>query len=122
MRKRISAEFDSVDEAERAISRLRSALPYLDAAIDAERSSAVSGAAPFAAAVYYPWSAGTQGSDLSMPPRELGSRVIYTSDLLGLPVYPALQASVTLSLDAADIPRARALLCNAGGRRLKELS
>lgn len=122
MRKRITAEFDSVDEAERAVSRLRSALPYLDAVIDAERNTAGSGAAPFAAAVYYPWSAGTQGADLSMPPRELGSRVVYTSDLLGLPLYPSLTASVTLTLDAADVPRARALLCNAGGRQLKELS
>ena len=49
----------------------------------------------------------------------LGSRVLYTSDLMGLPVYNDGDTELQLTLDAADLERARAFLINLGAEHVR---
>ena len=48
----------------------------------------------------------------------LGSRVIYTSDLMGLPIYYDGDTELLLTVDTADLVRTRALLINLGARHV----
>ncbi len=115
----IAAHFSSVDEADRAVARLRGAIPYMKAEISGKKRTGLPGHAPLTASVYYPWRVNmTVQEEGSMAP-ELGSRVLYTSDLMGLPVYHDGDTELLLTLDAADLGRARALLVNLGAGNIR---
>ncbi len=119
MRTTITAVFDTVDEAERAVSRLRHSIRDLRVETAGEERSALPADAPYTASVYYPWRISMAGNELNSMPKELGSRVLYTSDILGLPIYHDREATVQFTLPSEEAERARALLVNAGGRQLR---
>lgn len=120
MRATITATFDSVDEAERAVLRLRRSIRDLRVETGGEDPGAGSADAPYSASVYYPWRIDGTESGLNAMPGELGSRVLFTSDVLGLPVCrSSSEATVQLILPAEEAERARAMLVNAGGRHVR---
>ena len=83
----IQASFDQVDLAELAISRLRRAIPGFDLDYSGPRDH-LPGDAPFRASVLYPGgAAGLPHWGISQGQESLGSRVLFTGDILGLPVY-----------------------------------
>jgi hypothetical protein len=120
MQSRITAHFSSVDEADRAAARLRAAIPYLRAEIRSRRRSGIPAHAPFSASAYYPWRINMTVNEGGSMASALGSRVLYTSDLMGLPIYHDGDTELLLTMDAADLDRAKALLINlgAGGIRI----
>ncbi len=115
----ITVTFDSVDEAERAVMRLRRSIRELRVETAGEDLGSTPADAPYSASVYYPWRIDGGRNELNAMPKELGSRVLYTSDLLGLPVYHTSEATVQLILPAEEAERARAMLVNAGGRHIR---
>lgn len=117
----IWATFGTVDEAERAISRLRRAVPELGAEVTGSRIGAAPADAPWTASVYYPWRVNMGSGELHSMPQELGSRVIFTSDLLGLPIYHDNETELRITIPAKEAERTRALLVNAGGYRIRML-
>ncbi len=119
MKTTITVDFDSVDEAERAISRMRHSIRELRVLTGDEDFGSKPADAPYSASVYYPWRVNMSGNELNSMPKELGSRVLYTSDLLGLPIYQDGAATVQFVLPAAEAERARALLVNSGGHRIR---
>ena len=118
MQCRITARFSSVDEADRAAARLRGAIPYLKAEIKCQKRTASPGHAPFSASVYFPWRMNMTLKEEGSMSSSLGSRVIYTSDFMGLPIYHDGDTELLLTVDAADLVRARALLINLGARHV----
>ena len=119
MQTTITARFASADEADRAIAQLRTKIPYLQVKTDRAERSATPGQAPFSASVYFPWRIDMTLNDQGPRNTELGSRVLYTSDLMGLPLYHDGETEVLLKADARDAERVRALLLNLGGRQIR---
>ena len=115
----ISACFTSPDEADRAIARLRRAVPFLRAEDRVPTGSSLPADAPFSASIYFPWRISMTVNDRGSMNTELGSRVLYTSDRLGLPIYHSGETEVHLMVDAQDAERVRALLVNLGGRSIR---
>ena len=119
MQTTISARFASADEADRAVSLLRRKVPYLQANLSSAERSAFPGQAPFSASVYFPWRINMTLNDQGPRNTGLGSRVLYTSDLMGLPLYHDGETEVLLKMDPQDAERVRALLLNLGGRQIR---
>jgi hypothetical protein len=115
----IKARFASVDESDRAVARLRGAIAGLRADISAPDGSPASGRAPVSASLYYPWRLNMTMNEAGNMAPELGSRVLYTSDLMGLPLYRDGETELRLTLDAKDVSRARALLVNLGAKGIQ---
>ena len=119
MQCKITAHFSSVDEADRAAARLRSAISYLKAEIRGPKRTSAPAHAAFSASVYYPWRINMTVKEDGSMSSALGSRVLYTSDLMGLPVYNDGETELQLTLDAADLERARAFLINLGAEHVR---
>lgn len=116
----IKASFDQVDLAELAISRLRRAIPGFDLDYSGPRDH-LPGDAPFRASVLYPGgAAGLPHWGISQGQESLGSRVLFTGDILGLPVYRTGGADLRIRVSDAEAERAGALLINAGARGVKK--
>ena len=116
----IEASFDSVDAAELAASRLRRSIPGVDLDYGRPRGSRL-GDAPFLAGVLYPGEPVTlpQGG-LGQGRSPLGSRVLFTGDILGLPIYREGSADLRIRVADEAAERTGALLINAGGRGVKK--
>ena len=119
MQRTITARFPSADEADHAVARLRRTVPYLRAKVGGVGRGSLPGQAPFTASVYFPWRINMTVSDQGPRSTEMGSRVLYTSDLMGLPIYHDGETEVQLKADARDAERVRALLLNLGGRDIR---
>ena len=115
----ISASFDSVDEADRAIARLKHSIRELKVEAVGDQPGSLPSEAPYTASVYYPWRVNQAGNELNAMPKELGSRVLYTSDVLGLPIYHDGSTTIQAALPAREAEHARAILVNAGGRQIR---
>ncbi len=117
----ITARFGSADKADRAVARLRRAVPFLQAQTGGPVRSSLPAEAPFSASVYFPWRINMSLNDRGPMNTELGSRVLYTSDLMGLPFYHDGDTEVQLKVDAKDAERVRGLLLNYGGSEIRML-
>ena len=119
MQKTITADFDSVDRAEMAVGKLRQIIGHIRVDVGGERIGSAPADAPLTVSAYYPRQAemGTDGQNPGL--YNMANRVIFTSDLLGLPIYHDNPTTVRVTVDAADAMRTRALLLNAGGRGLR---
>ena len=116
----IEASFENVDQAELALSRLRRCIPGFAMDYLAPRDR-VPGDAPFRADVLFP------GEPIHLPQggvgqgrSPLGSRVIFTGDILGLPVYHSGKADLRIHVEDEEAERTGALLVNAGAHGLKK--
>ena len=79
------------------------------------------GDAPFRASVLYPGgAAGLPHWGISQGQESLGIRVLFTGDILGLPVYRTGGADLRIRVSDAEAERAGALLINAGARGVKK--
>ena len=116
MERTASVSFESADAADRAIAKLRRVLPGLRAEFPGRQRGAMPGEAPFTALANYPWRMNMQLNESATLAPELGSRVLYTSDLMGLPLYHDGETRVLLHMDNSELERARALSVNLGGR------
>jgi hypothetical protein len=113
----ISVSFDSLDEAELAISRLRRSdvnfrVKVRDELVNSSRPSA----APMIANILYPFQpVNMMTTPANMDNYQLGNRVMLTSDIMGLPIYKGgeTQVNVTVSDDKAS--KVRSILVNSGG-------
>ncbi len=119
MQQRITAQFDSIDEAERASARLHNAMGGVETELNAASPDERPLSSPFTASVCLPWHTGFPDTDLSFQSNRLGSRVIFTSDLMGIPAYLAQETALTVTVDPGQAERASALLRNSGGRRIR---
>lgn len=119
MQSTITVHFASADEADRAVARLRSTIPYLQAKVSGPVRTQTPALAPESASIYYPWRMNMTFSDQGARNTEFGSRVLLSSDLMGLPLYHEAETEVQLKLDAKDAERARALLLNLGGSAIR---
>ncbi len=116
----IEASFENVDQAELAISRLRRSIPGFAMDYMSPRDR-LPGDAPYRASVLYP------GEPINLPlggmgqgRSPLGSRVLFTGDILGLPVYHSGKADLRIHVADEEADRTRALLVNAGAHGLKK--
>ena len=116
----IEASFENVDQAELAISRLRRSIPGFAMDYMSPRDS-LPGDAPFRASVLYP------GEPINLPQggmgqgrSPLGSRVLFTGDILGLPIYHSGKADLRIHVEDKEADRTGALLINAGAHGLKK--
>lgn len=122
MQSTITARFGSADEADRAVARLRRAVPGLQASVDRVNRigrGSLPAQAPMTASVYYPWRINMTVNDQGPRNTELGSRVLCTSDLMGLPLYRDGETEVRMITDAGDAERVRGLLLNLGGSNIR---
>ena len=117
----MKARFDSVDAADRAVSRIRSKVPHLEAKVLNKPRGSLPSEAPYSASMYFPWRINMSVNDRGPLNTELGSRALYTSDLMGLPLYHDGEAEVELKLDAQDVQRTRAMVRNMGGDQIRML-
>lgn len=120
MQQTITATFDSVDEADRAVSRLRQFVGSTVRETEEHPLGSLPADAPYMASVYYPY------RPLNLPtnflngvPYEIGGRVLYTSDILGMKLYRDDPTELQLTLPGEQIGLARSLLRNAGGRDIR---
>ena len=116
----IEASFASVDEAELAISRLRRSIPgiSMDYSCPKDRFPAN---APFRANILFP------GEPVQLPQgglgqgrTPLGSRALFTGDILGIPVYREGRADLRIHVADEEAERTGALLINAGAHGVKK--
>ncbi len=119
MQQRITAQFDSIDEAERASARLHSAMGGIETELNPPGPDERPSSSPFTASVCLPWRPGFPDTDWSYQSNRLGSRVVFTSDLMGLPAYLTRETALTVTVDPDQAERASALLRNSGGRRIR---
>ncbi len=116
----IQASFDQVDLAELAISRLRRSISGITLDYSGPRDS-LPGEAPYRASVLYPGgAAGLPHWDTVQGRESLGSRVLFTGDILGLPVYRSGGADLRICVSDEEAERAGALLINSGARGVKK--
>ena len=87
MQSTVTARFSSVDEADRAVGRLRHMIPHLQAELSSPGYGQDPVQSPFSVSVYYPWRINMTFNDQGPRNTEFGSRAILTSDLMGLPMY-----------------------------------
>ncbi len=118
----IKARFDSLDEADRAASRIRRAIPRCKAEVHEDHITESHGHMPFYATAYYPWRINMTVNESGTMAPALGSRVLYAADRPGLPYTSQKSAEIIVSLDPQDAERARAMLLNQGGREFQVLS
>ena len=119
MSKRLTAAFDSVDEADRAMAKLRSIIADYRVEMAGEPLGSTPADAPFAVSLYYPYRLDLPASAMMGTPCSTGGRVLLTSDIMGLPLCRETPAEVELTLEDADAERARALLVNQGAHRTR---
>ena len=116
----IEASFENVDAAELAVSRLRRSLPDLEMDYSGPRSSRP-GDAPYRASILYPAEPlGQSRGSLGLGRSPLGGRVLFTGDILGLPIYHEGRADLRIHVSDEAAERTGALLINAGGRGVKK--
>lgn len=116
----IEASFDHVDLAELAISKLRRSIPGFALDYTGPRD-ALPGSAPYRACVLYPGAPGELfREDTGIGRSPLGSRVLFTGDILGLPVYRGGRAELRIFVSDEEADRAGAMLVNAGARGVKK--
>ena len=116
----IQASFDQADLAELAISRLRRAIPGIALDYSGPRAG-LPRDAPFRASVLYPGgAAGLPHTGMGQGRHPLGSRVLFTGEILGLPVYRTGGADLRICVSDEEAERVGALLVNAGGRGVKK--
>jgi hypothetical protein len=119
MNESMTVLFDTLDEAERAVSRLRrSGLDFRVRIRDDMREGSGPAASRLTASVYYPYHHVNQM--FNVPPfmydQSLGGRVVYTSDILGLPIYGGGKTEVRVSVEGDRADLVRSILVNSGGR------
>lgn len=120
MQKKLTAVFDSADQADRAIARLRKSVPDYAVEIQGGRYGSLPGDSPYLTSLYYPRRPlNFPVNDLNAMPYELGGRVLLTSEIMGLPVYHDTPTEIQLTLEEADALRARAVLVNEGAQQTK---
>ena len=119
MQSTITAIFNSADEADRAAAKLRNTVPHLQAKIMRRPRGSLPSQAPLTASVYYPWRINMTLNDQGTGSTGFGSRVLYTSDLMGLPLYHDGDTEISVTADAGDAERVRGLLLNMGGRGIR---
>lgn len=117
----ITASFDSVDRAELAISRLRRAGSDFRIRVTGGLNSASPAASAYTASILYPY------QPINLPQNfaneadyELGGRVLFTADILGLPIYHDSETQLHVTVDENSADQARSLLVNAGGHFVKQ--
>ena len=114
MSKRLTAAFDSVDEADRAMARLRSIISDYQVEMAGEPLGSTPADAPFAASLYYPYRLNLPDNAIMGTPYSTVGRVLLTAEIMGLPLCRENPAEVELTLEDEDAERARALLVNQG--------
>jgi len=119
VQRQISATFDSIDEAERAISRLRRSVAAYTVSTEGEYSGSLPAEAPFTANLYFPYHpVNYTVNELNTLPYEIGGRVLLTSDIMGLPIYRQSPTDIQITLPDSQAQRARAILVNAGAHHI----
>lgn len=120
MQTTITAVFDSVDAAELAISRLRRSIPGFQVETAGGAGSASPADAACTASIFYPYQPINLPTDyVNQYNYELGGRVLFTADILGIPLYHDGETELKIRVEEASAGRARSLLVNAGGRRVR---
>ena len=119
MSKKLTAAFDSVDEADRALARLRRIIADYQVEMAGEPLGSTPADTPYLASLYYPYRLSVSSSDVLGTPYSTGGRVLLTSEIMGLPVFHDTPAEIELTLEDEDAARARALLVNQGAHRLR---
>lgn len=119
MSKKLTAAFDSVDDADRAMAKLRRIAADYEVEIAGEPLGSTPADSPFIASVYYPYRADSVENSVMGMPYSLGGRVLLTSEIMGLPICRDTPTEVELTLEDADAARARALLINQGAHRTR---
>ncbi len=120
MQTTITAVFDSVDAAELAISRLRRSVSDFQVETRGGASGATPADAPYTASILYPYQPINLPTDyVNQYNYELGGRVLFTADILGVPIYHDGETELKIRVAEASADRARSLLVNAGGHRVR---
>ncbi len=119
MSKRLTAAFDSVDDADRAMAKLRSIIADYQVEMAGEPLGSTPADAPFTASLYYPYRINLPSDAVMGTPYSTGGRVLLTSEIMGLPLCRETPAEVELTLEDGDAERARALLVNQGAHRTR---
>ena len=119
MSKRLTAAFDSVDEADRAMAKLRNIISDYQVEMAGEPLGSTPADAPFSASLYYPYRLDLPASAVLGTPYSTGGRVLLTSEIMGLPLFRENPAEVELTLEDEDAERARALLVNLGAHHTR---
>lgn len=120
MQTTVTAVFDSVDAAELAISRLRRSIPGFQVQASGGPNTASPADAACTASIFYPYQPINLPTDYANQYQyELGGRVLFTSDILGLPLYHDGETELTIRVESSSAERARSLLVNAGGHRVR---
>ena len=115
MRKKLTAAFDSVDDAERAIAKLRHIIEDYRVEMSGEPLGSFPADAPYSVNGYYPCRTDAVNTAAVMgTPQVAGRRVLFTSEIMGMPVYSSRPTELQLMLEEDDAERARALLVNQG--------
>ena len=119
MRKKLTAAFDSVDDAERAISRLRQIIDDYQVEMSGEPVGSLPADAPFSLNGYYPNRADNGANGVMGMPYVTGGRILLTSEIMGVPVCRSRPTELHLTLEETAAERARALLVNHGAHGTK---
>ena len=118
MQKKLTAAFDSVDEAERAIARLRRIIEDYQVEMSGEPVGSLPADTPYAVSGYYPARADLTSEPALGTPSVNGRRILLTSEIMGTPVG-SRPTELQLILEESDAERARALLVNQGAQRTR---
>lgn len=119
MSKRLTAAFDSVDDADRAMAKLRNIIADYQVETAGEPLGSTPADAPFSLSLYYPYHLDFPANAVMGTPYSTGGRVLLTSEIMGLPVCRDTPAEVELTLEDEDAERARALLVNQGAHHTR---
>ena len=119
MSKRLTAAFDSVDDADRAMAKLRNIIADYQVEMAGEPLGSTPSDAPFAVSLYYPYRLNLPNNAVMGTPYVTGGRVLLTSEIMGLPLCRETPAEVELTLEDEDAERARALLVNLGAHHTR---
>ncbi len=117
MNESMAVLFDTLDEAEIAVSRLRrTGLEFRVRVRDEAKKGPAPAASPMIANAYYPYQpANMMTTPVNLYNTELGGRVMLTSEILGLPVYRAGPAELHVSVASEKADIVRSILVNSGG-------
>jgi hypothetical protein len=113
----ISVNFDSLDEAELAISRLRrSNLSFRVKVRDELKNGSTPADAPMIANILYPFQpVNMMTTPVNMYNHQLGNRVMLTSDVMGLPIYNGGETQVNITVSDEKVSKVRSIMVNSGG-------